>query len=45
MENKYHVGKKTMLEKKKLLIISNFSFSHDVFYSYISLVRYCVVMG
>ena len=38
MENKYHKGLKTLREKEKLLVTSNFSFSHTVFYSYISLV-------
>ena len=48
MKNKCHVGKKTLWEKKKLLVTSNFSFSHNVFYSFISLcvkMRHCVVMG
>ena len=38
IENKYHIGKKTLWEKEKLLVTSNVSFSH-VFHSYISLVR------
>ena len=33
MENKYHIGKKTLLEKEKLLVTSNFCFSHYVFHS------------
>ena len=40
--------RKTLWEKEKLIVTSNFSFSHNVFHSYISLVRkmrYCVVMG
>ena len=32
-------GKKTLLEKEKLLVTSNFSFSRHVFHRYISLVR------
>ena len=28
-----------MVKKEKLLVTSNFSFSHDVFYSYISIVH------
>ena len=39
MINKYHIGKKTLWEKEKLLVPSNFSFSHNVFHSYISFVR------
>ena len=39
MENKYHIGWKTLWEKEKLLYTSSFSFSHNVFYSYIPLVR------
>ena len=39
MKNKYHIGSKTLLEKEKLLFTSNFSFSHNVFHSYISLVH------
>ena len=31
--------KKTLREKEKLLVTSNFSFSQNVFYSYISLVH------
>ena len=38
MKNKCHKGEKTSLEKEKLLFISNFSFSHNVCQSYISLV-------
>ena len=38
MKNKYHIGLKTFWEKEELLVTSNFSFSHNVFYSYISLV-------
>ena len=44
MINKYHVGLKTLREKEKLLITSNFSFSHNVFQSYISLVRQNVAL-
>ena len=36
MENKYHTGQKTLWEKEKLLVTSNFSTSHNVFRSYIS---------
>ena len=39
MKSKCHIGKKTLLEKEKLLVTSNFSFSHKVFHSYISLVH------
>ena len=38
MENKGHITLKTLWEKKKLLVTSNFSFSHNVFHHYISLV-------
>ena len=38
MKNKYNRGWKTLREKEKLLVTSNFSFSHNVFHSYISLV-------
>ena len=38
MKNKCHIGQKWR-EKEKLLVTSNFSFSHNVFHSYISLVR------
>ena len=36
---KCHIGWKTLLEKEKLLVTGNFSFSYNVFHSYISLVR------
>ena len=39
MKNKCHIGLKTWWEKEKLLVTSNFSFSHGAFHSYISLVR------
>ena len=39
MKNKWHIGLKLPWEKEKLLLSSNFSFSHNVFYSEISLVR------
>ena len=39
MENKYHIEYKTLWEKEKLLGTSDFSFSHNVFHSYIYLVR------
>ena len=39
MKNKCLIGYKTLLEKEKLLVTSNFSFSHNVFHSYISFVR------
>ena len=35
---KYHKGQKTLWDKEKLLVPSNFSFSHIVFHSYKSLV-------
>ena len=38
MRNKYHIVWKTLLEKEKLLVTSNFSFSRNVFHCYISLV-------
>ena len=38
-KNKCHIGWKTSREMENLLVTSNFSFSHNVFYSYISLVR------
>ena len=38
-KKKYHIGWKTLWEKEKLLVTSNFSFSHNVFHSYISSVR------
>ena len=44
MENKYHIGLKTLWEKEELLVTSNFSFSHNVFYSYRSLMRQTVVL-
>ena len=39
MKNNCHIGYKTLWEKEKLLVTSNFSFSHNAFHSYISLVR------
>ena len=39
MENKYHIGQKTLREMEKLLVTSNVSFSHNVFHSFISLMR------
>ena len=33
------MGWKTLGEKEKLLVTSNFCFSHNIFHSYISLVR------
>ena len=49
MKNKCHIGYKILWGKKKLLVTSDFTFSHNVFYSYIYLkcvkMRYCVVMG
>ena len=44
MKNKYHLGKKTLWEKEKLLVPSNFAFSHNVFHSYISLVHQNAVL-
>ena len=44
MKNKCHLGQKTVGEKEKLLVSSNFSFSHNVFHSYISFVRQNVVL-
>ena len=35
MENKYRKGQKTMLEKEKSIVTCNFSFSHNVFQSYV----------
>ena len=37
MKKKCQIGWKTLREKEKLLVTSNFSFSHNVFHSYISL--------
>ena len=37
MKNMCHTGQKTLCEKEKLLVTSNFSFSHNVFHRYISL--------
>ena len=45
MENRCLIGWKTLCEKEKLIVMekllvtSNFSFPHNVFHSYISLVR------
>ena len=39
MENKYYIGLKTLWEKEKVLVTSNFSFSRNVFHSYISSLR------
>ena len=39
MKNKSHIVLKTLRVKEKLLVKSNFSSSHSVFQSYISLVR------
>ena len=44
MKNKCHIRQKTLWGKEKLLITSNFSFSHNVFYSCISLVRQNVAL-
>ena len=44
MENEYHIGKKTLWEKEKLLVTSNFSLSHNVFHNYKSLVRQNAVL-
>ena len=38
MHVKWKKGLKTLLEKEKLLVTSNFSFSHNVFHSYKSIV-------
>ena len=38
MENKYHIGQTILWENEKLLVTSNFSFSHNIFHSYKSLV-------
>ena len=43
MNNKCHIGWKTLWEKEKLLVTSNF-FSHNVFHSYISLVHQNAVL-
>ena len=45
MENKCNIGWKTLGEKEKLLVTSNFSFSHNVFHSYISLVHQNVALS
>ena len=39
MDNKCHIGWKTIVRKEKLLVTSNFSFTHNVFHCYISLVQ------
>ena len=39
VKNKCNRALKTLREKEKLLVTSNFSFSHNVFHSYISLAR------
>ena len=39
MKCKCHIGSKTSREKEKLLVTSDFSFSHNVFHSYKSLVH------
>ena len=39
IKNKCHVGWNTLWEKEKLHVKSNFSFFHNVFHSYISLVH------
>ena len=39
MKNKSNIGYKTLREKEKLLVTSNFSCSHNVFLSCISLVH------
>ena len=39
MKIKCHIGLKTLREKEKLLVSSNFAFSHNVFHNNISLVR------
>ena len=44
MENKYHIGQKTLHEKEKLFVTSNFSFSHNVFHIFISLVHQNAVL-
>ena len=44
MKNKCHVGWKTLWEKQKLLVTCNFSFSHNVFHSYVSLVHQNVAL-
>ena len=44
MKNKYHVVQKTLREKEKLLVTSNFSFSHNVCHSYKSLLHQNVVL-
>ena len=44
MKNKCDIGWKTLCEKEKLLVTSNFSFSHNAFHSYIPLVRQNVAL-
>ena len=39
MKNKCQIGWKTLSEKEKLLVTSNFSFPHNVFHSYVFLAR------
>ena len=38
VKNKCLIGWKTLRKKEKLLVTSNFSFSHNVFHSYVSFV-------
>ena len=48
MINECHIGQKTLWEKEKLLVTSNFSFFHNVFHRYISKcvkMQDCMVMG
>ena len=45
MKNKCHIEWKIFWEKEKLLVTRNFSFSHNVFHSYISLVHQNVALG
>ena len=43
MAESYPNGKKTLWEKEKLLVTSNFSFSHSVFKRLVSQGRHCVI--
>ena len=44
MENKYHIRKKTLWGKEKFLVTSKFSFSQNVFHSYIFLLHQNAVL-
>ena len=45
MEKKVAYKVENIVRKGEIACYNNFSFSHNGFHSYISLVRHCVVMG